>query len=70
MVVDIRVLNYEDRQSYLSLTTLETRRLRRDLIHALKIIKESDGKELKNYFKLASNNRRRHLSNFLSLDEI
>ena len=58
MLVDIRELNYEDRLSYLGLTTLETRRLRGDLIQAFKIIKEFDGKELNNYFKLASNNLR------------
>ena len=60
MMVDIQELNYEDRLSYLGLTTLKTRRLRGDLIQAFKIIKESDGKELKNYFKMASNNLGRH----------
>ena len=59
MMVDIRELNYEDRLSYLGLTTLKTRRLSGDLIQAFKIIiKESDGKELNNYFKMASNNLR------------
>ena len=48
MMIDIREPNYEDRLSYLGLTTLETRRLRGDLTHTFKIIKESDGKELKN----------------------
>ena len=34
--------------------------MREDLIQVFKIIKESDGKELQNYFKLASNNLREH----------
>ena len=60
MMVGIQELNYKDRLIYLGLTTLETRRLRGDLIQAFKIIKESDSKELNNYFKLASNNLREH----------
>ena len=32
--------------------------MRGDLIHTFKFIKESDGKEFKNYFKLASSNLR------------
>ena len=48
---------------YLSWATLERSRLRADLIQAFKIIKESDGNELNNYFKLAANN----LLNVLSL---
>ena len=55
-MVDIWELNYEDRLSYLGLTTLETRRLRGELIQVFKVIKEFDGKVLLNYFKLASNN--------------
>ena len=55
-MVDIHELNYEDRVSYLGLITLETKRLRGDLIQAFKIIKESDGNELNNYLKFASNN--------------
>ena len=60
MICDIQKLNYEDRLSYQGLTTLKTRRLRGDVIHAFKIVKESGGKELNNYFKLASNNLRGH----------
>ena len=44
MRVDIRELNYEERLSYVGLTTLETRKLRGNLIHAFNIIKDSDGK--------------------------
>ena len=42
MMVRLREFNYEDRLSYLGLTTLETRKLKRDLIHAFKIIKVYD----------------------------
>ena len=58
MMDDIRELNYEDRLSYQGLIILETRRLRGDLIHALKIIKASDSNELNNNCKLAGNNLR------------
>ena len=60
MMVDIWKLNYEDMLSYVGIITLETRKLRGDLIQSFKIIKESDGKELNNYFKMASNNHRSH----------
>ena len=71
MMVHLREFNYEDRISYLGLTTLETRNLRGDLIHAFKIIKVYDSNELNNSFKLAINNLSGHfLSNFLSLDVI
>ena len=70
-IVVIHELNYEDRLSYLGLTTLETRRLREELIRTFKMIKEKfDGNELNNYLKLASNSLRRHLSSCLSLDVI
>ena len=71
MMVSLREFNYEDRLSYLGLTTLETRKLRGDLIHAFQIIKVYDSHELINYFKLASNNLYEGtLSNFLCRDVI
>ena len=51
---------YEDRLRYLNLTTLETRRLRGDLIEVFKIFKGFDNLDPRKFFDLSQAHTRGH----------
>ena len=60
MIDDIGKLEYEDRLLQLGLTTLETRRIRGDLLEMFKIFKGFDNLDHTKFFKLNSNVLRGH----------
>ena len=60
MVFGLEKLSYEERLKKLNLTTLETRRLRGDLIEMFKIIKGFDNVDYKRFFQLSDNRLRGH----------
>ena len=53
-------LSYSDRLQKFGLTTLETRRLRGDLIEVFKMFKGFDNIKLNDFFKLSSTSLRGH----------
>ena len=55
LVREIRNLSYEDRIRYLGLTTLETRRIRGDMIETFKIISGKDNISTDTFFELDRN---------------
>lgn len=60
MVEGMKFLSYENRLSCLNLTTLETRRLRGDLIEVLKILKGFDDVNHDSFFTVIDNSLRGH----------
>jgi len=60
MIGSLRRHSYEERLSILKLTTLETRRLRGDLIEVFKIMHNLYDVNYRNFFTLANNNLRGH----------
>jgi hypothetical protein len=60
MVDALRKYSYEDRLKNLGLTSLETRRLRGDLIEVFKICKGFEDVSLNDFFKMQLNNLRGH----------
>ena len=60
MIMDFRGMSYEERLSRLKLTTLETRRLRGDLIEVFKIMKGFDNIDYHDFFVLSTNQFRGH----------
>jgi len=54
-------LSYSDRLQKFGLTTLETRRLRGDLIEVFKMFKGFDNIKLNDFFKLSSTSLRGHI---------
>src|SRR6266536_4378599 len=60
MIGSLRRHSYEERLSRLKLTTLETRRLRGDLIEVFKIMHNLYDVNYRNFFTLANNNMRGH----------
>ena len=58
MIDSFRNFSYEDRLIKLNLTTLETRRLRGDLIEVFKMYKGFDNVNMHDYFTLSVNNLR------------
>ena len=60
LVIDFRSLSYEQRLSRLKLTTLETRRLRGDLIEVFKIMKGFDNVDYRDFFIVSANRCRGH----------
>ena len=61
MTSDIKSLSYSDRLQKFGLTTLETRRLRGDLIEVFKMFKGFDNIKLNDFFKLSSTSVRGHI---------
>ena len=55
----MRDKSYEERLDYFKLTTLETRRLRGDLIEAFKILKGKEKVDVGKFFKVSMSNRTR-----------
>ena len=55
LVREIRNLSYEDRVRYLGLTTLETRRIRGDMIETFKIISGKDNIRTDTFFEVDRN---------------
>ena len=53
-------MSYEQRLSSLGLTTLETRRIRGDLIEVFKIFKAYENVDYREFFELSENNLRGH----------
>ena len=51
--------SYEERLKYFKLTTLETRRLRGDLIEAFKILKGKENIEIDKFFEVVASDRTR-----------
>lgn len=60
MMVDLKGLTYEKRLSTLNLTTLETRRLRGDMIETFKILKGFEHIEGSKFFRLSDTSLRGH----------
>ena len=60
LVPNLRYKTYEERLKYLNLTTLETRRLRGDLIEVFKILKGIDDIDYHNFFTLCNTSTRGH----------
>ena len=60
MIPTLKGLSYHQRLSALNLTTLETRRLRGDLIEVFKILKGFDRVNYSRMFSFAANNLRGH----------
>jgi len=60
MITDMRNLSYEQRLSRCMLTTLETRRLRGDLIEVFKIMKGFDDLDYRDFFVISTNRSRGH----------
>ena len=60
MVFSVEKLSYEERLEKLNLTTLETRRLRGDLIEMFKNNKGFDNVDYKKFFQLSDNRLRGH----------
>ena len=60
MIADFSSFSYEQRLSKLKLTTLETRRLRGDLIEVFKIMKSFDNVDYRDFFTLSTNRSRGH----------
>ena len=56
----MRNLSYEQRLSMCMLTTLETRRLRGNLIEAFKILKGFDDLDYRDFFVISTNRSRGH----------
>ena len=55
----MRDKSYEERLDYFKLTTLETRRLRGDLIGAIKILKDKEKVDVGKFFRVSMSNRTR-----------
>ena len=60
LITYFRGLPYEQRLSRLKLTTLETRRLRGDLIEVFKIMKGFDNGDYRDFFIVSTNRCRGH----------
>ena len=60
MVYGFNDLAYEQRLKRLNITTLETRRLRGDLIEVFKIVKGVDNVNFRNFFHLSTTGLRGH----------
>ena len=60
MIANFRNMSYEHRLSRLRLTTLETRRLRGDLIEVFKIMKGFDNIDYHDFFVVSTNRSRGH----------
>ena len=60
MVYGFNDLTYEQRLRRLNITTLETRRLRGDLIEVFKIVKGVDNVDFRNFFHLSTAGLRGH----------
>ena len=60
LITTIKDELYEDRLRYLNITTLETRRLRGDLIEVLKIFKGFDNLDSSKFFDLSQAHTRGH----------
>ena len=60
MIPDLRGKTYEDRIAVLGLTTLETRRIKQDLIQLFKILRGIDYFPIENHFKFCENRNRGH----------
>lgn len=60
MITGFQNMSYEERLSRLRLTTLETRRLRGDLIEVFKIMKGFEGLKCDDFFVTSINNLRGH----------
>jgi ribonucleases P/MRP protein subunit RPP40 len=58
MVAECKGLGYEDRLKVTELTTLETRRIRADLIEVYKILKTGEGLDEKSFFERCSQDNR------------
>ena len=59
MVQEFKNLSYEDRLERANLTSLETRRIRGDLIEVFKIMKGFDNIEIEKFFRLEGKGRAR-----------
>ena len=60
LVPKLKYKTYEERLSCLDLTSLETRRLRGDLIEVFKILKGFDDVDVQNFFALSNTGTRGH----------
>ena len=60
MIYGFNDLTYEQRLRRLNITTLETRRLRGDLIEVFKIVKGFDNVDFRNFFHLSTTGLRGH----------
>ena len=60
MITSLKGLSYEQRLNALKLTSLETRRMRGDLIEVFKILKGFEDVNSSKFFKLADTNLRGH----------
>ena len=60
VITSDKILSYSDRLQKFGLTTLETRRLRGDLIDVFKMFKGFDNITLNDFFKLSSTTLRGH----------
>ena len=54
MVYDFKNLTYEQRLRRLNITTLETRRLRGELIEVFKLVNDFDNVDFRNFFHLST----------------
>ena len=59
LVKCVQNMSYEERLKYFKLTTLETRRMRGDLIETFKILKHKENVNVENFFKISASDRTR-----------
>ena len=68
MITGFKGISYEERLRLLKITTLETRRLRGDLIETFKIMKGYEGIDASNFFELTNTVTRGHNLKFVRAD--